>query len=286
MTSAGSGISSELKMRILRKIDSLSNAERKVANVALQCGDKLLDYTIARLAQESGVSEPTVLRFCYNLDFRGFKEMKKASVSMLTLPANPPVEDVSLDEVDEDEKLIAFVLNNMDRVLKETHTLLDRGEMVRAIRILERSRYVRVVGLGGSSVVARHVQHYLRKAGLHVALLSAYDLDDAKLEQYGEDDVLFAISHSGNNAPILDIASDAKRKGASVISITAWGENKLARMSDASLQAPYPGRALIGGIYYAIERVAQIAVVNLLFTAIYAKRHRGSDSESREASTN
>lgn len=280
MTSAGRGITSELKIRILRKYDSLSNAERKVADAALRCGEQLIDYTIARLAQESGVSEPTVLRLCYSLDFRGFKEMKKASVATMAPPASPSTESLTLDEVDDDEKLIAFVLNNMQQVLRETHTLLDRGELARAIRLLDDAHHVRVVGVGGSSVVARHVWHYLRKAGLQVTLLSAYDPEDAFLEQYEHNDVLIAISYLGRTSFVTDVAVDAKRKGASVIGITAWGENKLSQLSDVALQVPYGGTGLTGD-YFAVERIGQIAVVNMLFAALYAARQKEKTPDSR-----
>jgi len=206
--------------------------------------------------------------------------MKKASVATMAPPAGPSAESLTLDEVDDDEKLIAFVLDNMQQVLREMHTLLDRGELARAIRLLDRAHHVRVVGVGGSSVIARHVWHYLRKAGLQVTLLSAYDPEDAFLEQYEPNDVLIAISYLGRTSFVTDVAADAKRKGASVIGITAWGENKLSQLSDVALQVPYGGKGLTGD-YFAVERTGQIAVVNMLFAALYAARQKEKSPESR-----
>ncbi len=265
-------ISSGLKLNILRRYDGLSKAERKVADTVLLQGDRLLDYTIADLARESGVSEPTVVRFCNSLDLRGIKELKKAAVPVLAPKANP-VDCLSLDQVNSDEELVSFVLDNVRRILQETHKLLDRSGLDQAIELLVKTRYVKVVGLGGSSVVGRHAQHYLRMVGMHVTLFSAYEPHDTLLEHYNPGDVVLAISYSGNNPVVVDIVEDAKKKGASIISITSWGDNKLQQLSDVALQAPFGGKGIING-YHAIERTAELALVDMLFAGVYLRKKK------------
>ncbi|MGQ7171079.1 hypothetical protein ACUOCP_32785, partial [Escherichia sp. R-CC3] len=65
-------------MNMLEKIQSqlehLSKSERKVAEVILASPDNAIHSSIAAMALEANVSEPTVNRFCRSMDTRGFRE--------------------------------------------------------------------------------------------------------------------------------------------------------------------------------------------------------------------
>ncbi len=67
-------------MTMLEKIQSqlehLSKAERKVAEVILASPDNAIQSSIAALALEANVREPTVNRFCRSMDTRGFPDFK------------------------------------------------------------------------------------------------------------------------------------------------------------------------------------------------------------------
>ncbi|STW13745.1 phosphogluconate repressor HexR, RpiR family [Klebsiella pneumoniae subsp. rhinoscleromatis] len=65
-------MSALLLMNMLEKIQSrlehLSKSERKVAEVILATPEQAIHSSIAALALEAGVSEPTVNRFCRSLE--------------------------------------------------------------------------------------------------------------------------------------------------------------------------------------------------------------------------
>lgn len=275
------GSPDSLRLRILRKYDGLSRAERRVADTALLRGEGLLDYTIADLAQESGVSEPTVVRFCNSVGFRGIKELKRAAVPV-QVHAGPLEERVGIGEVDSEEKLVAFVLDHMHDVLRETRKTLDLVRLRQAIDLLEGTRFVKVAGLGGSAIAARHAQHYFRRIGLQCSPFSVYEPQDISVERYDPGDVVLAISRSGNTPLVVDIVVDAKRKGASVISITSWGENRLQALADVSLQTPFGGPGIIDG-HHAMERTAEIAVVDMLYAGLYLRRREAQEPQPMHA---
>jgi RpiR family carbohydrate utilization transcriptional regulator len=267
---AGFHGSEALRLRVLQKYDGLSRAERSVADVALARGASLIDCTIADLARESGVSEPTVVRFCNSIGFRGIKELKRAAVSVPTR-VGPAGERVELDEVDSEEKLISFVLDRMQDALRETFETFDRERLAAALDLLEDARFLRVVGTGGSAIAARHAQHYFRRLGIPCATFSVYEPEEVAMERYDRGDVVLAFSMSGNTPLVVDIVADAKRKGASVICVTAWGENRLRELADVSLQTPFCGEGAIYG-HRALERTAQLAAVNLLYAGLSLRR--------------
>jgi RpiR family carbohydrate utilization transcriptional regulator len=65
-----------VNMNMLEKIqfqlEHLSKSERKVAEVILASPAQAIHSSIAALAQEAGVSEPTVNRFCRSLKRAAF----------------------------------------------------------------------------------------------------------------------------------------------------------------------------------------------------------------------
>lgn len=58
--------------KIQSRLENLSKSERKVAEVILATPAQAIHSSIAALALEAGVSEPTVNRFCRSLETRGF----------------------------------------------------------------------------------------------------------------------------------------------------------------------------------------------------------------------
>ena len=70
-------------MNMLEKIQSrlehLSKSERKVAEVILATPAQAIHSSIAALALDAGVSEPTVNRFCRSLETRGFPDFQRST---------------------------------------------------------------------------------------------------------------------------------------------------------------------------------------------------------------
>ncbi|WP_411898954.1 RpiR family transcriptional regulator, partial [Salmonella enterica] len=67
-------------MNMLEKVQSqlehLSKSERRVADVILAAPGRSINLSIAMLAQEANVSDPTVNRFCRSMNTRGFPDFK------------------------------------------------------------------------------------------------------------------------------------------------------------------------------------------------------------------
>ncbi|MDQ1214621.1 DNA-binding MurR/RpiR family transcriptional regulator [Pantoea anthophila] len=79
-------------MNMLEKIEvqlaSLSKAEQKVARQILAAPQAAMHASIATLAREACVSEPTVNRFCHRLGARGFPAFKLQLAQSLVQSSN------------------------------------------------------------------------------------------------------------------------------------------------------------------------------------------------------
>lgn len=202
------------------------------------------------------------------------KELRRAAMK-----AAPEVSTTKtpsdLGDVDSDAAVVAFVLGHMNDVLRDTRETLDVRAVCDAVTLLDRARSVRIAALGGSAIAARHTEHYLRRLGIPCTSVAVFDPRDVSVERYDPGDVLVAISRSGDNPLIVDIVSDAKGKGASIVCITSWGGNRLHELADVSLQTPAGGPGLLDD-HHALERTAQIAAVNVLLAGLHARRRTSS----------
>ena len=68
----------DLIERIKAKENGFSKGQRKLADYILKEYDKAAFLTASKLGKEAGVSESTVVRFAYELDYDGYPELQKA----------------------------------------------------------------------------------------------------------------------------------------------------------------------------------------------------------------
>lgn len=88
----------------------------------------------------------------------------------------------------------------------------------------------------------------------------------------GENDVLFAISHSGETHEIANAVRLAKKHGIKTIGLTRFGQSAVSSLSDIALytscsnEAPFRSAA-------TSSRLTQLYMIDILFLGIAAERY-------------
>lgn len=219
--------------------------------------------TLSELAAEAAVSEPTVVRFCRAVGFRGFREFQITLAQALA--AQSGFNDVAMTKTDPQQDLIGSVLSNHLSTLVAIRDALDADSVNRAIDILADARRIEFFGLGASGIVAIDAQQKFFRLGRptvaytdpHMQLMSATTLRAG--------DVVVAISHTGRTKDILESVVTAKDAGAQVVAITS-PDSPLAFA--ASLTLPI-GTVEDTDLYTPMmSRLAHLAVVDVLATGL------------------
>ena len=78
----------EIKLRINACYGDLRPSEKKAADYVLKHLDELKTLTLDRLAENVGVSQPTVMRMIKSLGYGGYKEFRYAVVEKLAAGSN------------------------------------------------------------------------------------------------------------------------------------------------------------------------------------------------------
>ena len=259
---------SECEIRIRSSYDQLPVAGRKVADVILANIDRMLDYSLAELAFDSKVSEPTVVRFCHQIGYRGLKDLK-ISLAKASRSDTRALDNANIEQGDDMAVVKQKVTHSILQSVQDTMSVLDDSDLKTAIDILRSSRYVEIFGVGGSAMVARLAQHNFRKLGMRINLCTDPERDFYMTERYSRDDVILAISVSGETESVLNAVKYAKSHGAMIISITGIGNSTLKKLSDVCLPALSRWDIIPGDHSYV--RLSQTGIVNLLFAGICAK---------------
>ena len=245
----------------------MTRAEKKVARAVLASPYKALRKSIGLLASESGVSEPTVIRFCRALKCKGFQDFKLQLAQDLATGAHFSETRLSIDDATPD--LIAKVIDSAISSLIKVRDALPADRVQAAVDMLADASRIEFYGLGGSGIVAQDAQHKFFRLGIPVVAYSDPTVHSVSASLLGPGCVIVAISQSGDTQDIVASAELGIAAGASVIAITA-DESPLARVATLCL----PMNSLQDEDLYAPikSRMAHLAIVDVLAVGVALKR--------------
>jgi arabinose-5-phosphate isomerase len=110
---------------------------------------------------------------------------------------------------------------------------------VRAVEIVLAAKgRVICTGIGKSGHVARKIAATMASTGTPAYFVHATEASHGDLGMIGQDDVVLALSKSGETKELADLIGYAKRYSIPLIGMTAKGDSTLGRAADILLQTP------------------------------------------------
>ncbi len=263
------------EVRVRGALGKFSAAESSVAEYVLSAPEVVFGSSVRELAEKSGVSEASVVRFLRHAGFAGLKELKAAMAQGRRFDRDAASESRRLSESDTIRAIGKKVFGGCIEALEDTLNVLDERELAVAIDALYSAPYVEVFGVGGSASVARSALHSFRRIGLRMDVTTDFTVTYLNKERFNAGDVVLAISCSGETPEILKAVDIAKRKGAFIISITNLRDSSLARMSNCRLRSTCRTHMLPDDETY--ERVAQIAIIHALYAGVAMRQEKRTE---------
>ncbi|MCG1027249.1 MurR/RpiR family transcriptional regulator [Virgibacillus halodenitrificans] len=252
-------------------IFSMSPSEKKVAEYILKNTSAILDMPISKLAKKTSASEATIIRMCRSLEFKGYKELKlglSAAISSIQEENKQQIyPDIAANASLGD--IIDFVSYNNLQSIKSTISLIKEDIMKEAIQLLDKSRRIAVVGVGASAIVALDFEQKCKRINKWCDALTDSHTQLTTVVHLTSEDVVLAISYSGETKEIVDTSQIAKKNNVPIISITRYGNSKVQGLSDLNLYASPTEKSIRSGA--TASRIAQLSIVDILFTGIASK---------------
>ncbi|MEC5317770.1 SIS domain-containing protein [Brenneria populi subsp. brevivirga] len=262
-------------MRYMQKIihnqKTFTPGERKIADYVLQHPDKLKQLSSQGLAAALGVSQSSIIKFAQKLGLKGFTNFKLALIEEWGQQASQQKQQNShihnaISSQDSLPDIAEKLFAEKQKALRDTTDSLDFSQLQQAVLHIRSAKRIQIIGIGGSSLVAKDLAYKLMKIGYpvmheldsHVQITVAQSLSAA--------DVQIIISFSGKRRELLIAAEAAKKSGATLIAITSLQRNPLRALADCALDTLADETRWRSSSISA--RTAQNTITDLLFVCL------------------
>ena len=219
------------------QLDSLTAADRQIAQFIIDNPNEMLAMSSAALAEATGRSQSSVVKFSQKLGYGGYQQLKLAVNKAKALEWQAPggVIHGTIDASDSYMTILQKLIGSKLLSMRETLAANNEHTIDRALDALVNARKVQLAGVGASSLVAKDFSYKLLKLGRTALIDSDSHIQISNASALNEADVLLALSHSGRSLEPLRIAEVAKKRGATVISMTGLHPNPLLDLADIHL---------------------------------------------------
>jgi arabinose-5-phosphate isomerase len=159
--------------------------------------------------------------------------------------------------------------------------LMDRlnGDFERAVQLLFECRgRVIVTGMGKSGIICRKIAATLSSTGTSAYFLHPAEAIHGDLGAIREEDVVLALSHSGETEELVRLLESIRRLGARLIAMTGNAGSTLARAADVTLDCGIAEEACPMNLVPTASTTAALALGDALaMTLLVRKGFREED---------
>jgi arabinose-5-phosphate isomerase len=147
---------------------------------------------------------------------------------------------------------------------------------IKAVDLLAgiKSRVI-VIGMGKSGLIGRKIAATLASCGTPAVFIHPAEAGHGDLGMILKDDVILAITYSGETKEIIDLLDFIKRIGVKLITITGYKNSKIAKYSDIVLDAKVEREAGPLELVPTASSTAALALGDALAIALMKKKGFG-----------
>lgn len=234
---------SRLLQRLQEQFADLPDAQQRVVNVIVRDPQSAVGATVEQLAQQAGVSMPTIVRTCRSFGFDSVREFMVALAQDIAVGGFYLHRSVSPDDspIEVARKIVHSATASMSTLEQQ----LDTDALDRAAAAIAAAERIDCYSAGATSAfIANDLQARLFRIGLHSN--SYFDAHQQLISActLGPRGVAVAVSHVGRLPTLLEAARFARSQGATVIALTQPG-TQLAKAANIVLGVSVPQDAVM-----------------------------------------
>ncbi len=265
---------------IKNRYQSLTGAEKKVADYILKNYDKVPSMSVAEFSEDAGVTKASVVRCCQSLGFQGYADLKMALAVELSknrqlnyTPYIYPTDDAGT--------ILDKIFSANVKTLHDTAEKLDRATLQNVVNLMDHAHAIYIYGIGTSAAIVSDFQYRIMQLGYTAFCYS--DVPSMKISTMNirKGDVAIGISHSGRTIATIEALQLAKEKGAGTVCITSYPGSRITQVCDHNIEIfcdeiQYPMEAISA-------RIAHISVIDAITTSLSARHYDSTLKRSQTA---
>ena len=258
----GKQLISNINMQYMK----LSKGQKLIAKYILENYDKVAFMTAAKLSEEVGVSESTVVRFANALGYSGYPKLQEALEELIKNKLTTVQRVEMIDENKSDSEILYSVLKSDITNIKNTIECIDEKVFEDTAKKLINAKKIYILGIRSSFAIAQYLGFYLVMVFDNVQIIRV-DMADVfdQIVRIDKDDVLFVISFPRYSRKAYQTSMYAKERKANIISLTDSVYSPVASLADNVLLVKNNMTSFVDSL------VPAFSVVNALIIAISKK---------------
>ncbi|ANI31181.1 transcriptional regulator [Yersinia entomophaga] len=253
-------------LRIRQIYPTLAQNDRKLADFLLENPEQARHLSSQKLAQMAGVSQSGVVKFAQKLGYKGFPALKLALSEVVATPQAAVKVHNQILSTDGLKTVGEKLLAEKQAALRATLDINSEERLLMALEMLKNARRVILLGIGASGLVAKDLSYKLLKIGIMAVAEADMHVQLATVQAMSPQDLLLAISFSGERREVNLAAEEARAAGAKVLALTSFSPNGLQQRADHCLYTIAEEPAIRSAAISS--STAQFALTDLLFMAI------------------
>lgn len=261
--------------QICASMDTFFETEKKIGNFIIHHPKEIVDMTVGELAKECQVSEASVSRFCKKIDMKGFHHLK-ISIAKEMVSQSEDDELSNHISVDDLEQSLKNILANKVAELTQTVSMMNSEKLQDILKRINNAQNVLFAAVGNTVPVAMDGAYKLNQIGISAVSTPVWETQLAYSYNLSPDDVVIAISNSGESTGVINILEAAKQKKATTISITNSEKSTIAKISDYHITTATREKLFLDE--YRFSRVSATMVIEVLYLFLTSMRKEALDS--------
>ena len=254
----------------------LSAAERKVADFVLSQYNQVQFMSITQLAEECGVAEATVSRFCRSLALKGFNAFKIEIARHAATASSGHIRDRHAI-VDSLEGRCMEAGRLSQEAIHQTLELVQPQKIESVVSLFENASRVLCIGSGGSMIMAEELAHLFSTITHKFVAISDSHTQISAAATAQLTDVIVLFSYSGATHNGIAVLEVAKVRGIPTILVTRFPKSPAAQLADTVLLCGSNETPFQFGSVPA--KVAQLVLMDILYQE-YLRRNREISEEN------
>ena len=255
---------------INEKYSSFSKGQKVIADFILKEYKGAKYMTAAEVAEVTGLSEVTVVRFAYELGFEGYPKFQRAlkDSTRKKLTTAQRLEFVSEDL--KQDTLLQDVLNTDMKNMVKSLQLVNQDNFNTIVKEILNAKRIYILGVRSSAPLASFLGFYFNLIFSNIRLVHTTSVSEMfeQIINIEKGDVIIGVSFPRYSKRTIRALEYAKSQGATAIAITDSDGSPLKDVSDYTLEAVSDMTSFVDSL------VAPLSVINALIIAIGIERKK------------
>ena len=230
---------------ITKKLNKFTPRQRILAEYILQYPEGLAFFPITDLANKAGVSEATIVRFCYALGYEGYPQLAReaqqaiqyelGTAGRFQLVRQMHSELLKKEPTSSFERVLKFEIENLVNLSKS----IKINDFYRCIDMMAEADRICIVGCLASISLAAFFGNMLSKISHQVDVIHGHGvMTSAVINRLTRNSLVFLIAFPRYPREIVEIGQIIVEKDARIVAITNSHISPIVSMADLYFALP------------------------------------------------